>query len=64
MKNKKNPLFAIYKNGNHLGNERGENIADAIKNYLVAALFEDSIDDIEFVSLYSGKVAIKNIHFL
>ncbi|MFT5618451.1 MAG: hypothetical protein ACI85I_001686 [Arenicella sp.] len=63
MKNKGQTLFAIYKRGNHLGNERGKDVDDAIKNYLIAALFKESLNDEEFVSLYSGKIAIKNIHF-
>ena len=63
MKNKENILFAIYKNGNHLGNQRGKGLDDAIKKYLIAALFEDFLDDKEFVSLYSGRVAIKKVHY-
>lgn len=63
MKNKEKILFAIYKNENHLGNERGENIDDAIKKYLIASLYTKSLNDIEFVSQYSGKIAIKGIHF-
>ena len=63
MKNKEKTLFAIYKNGNHLGNERGKDIDDAIKKYLIASLYEDSLNNIEFVSQYSGKIAIKEIHF-
>lgn len=57
-------LFAIYKNDIHLGNENGENINAAINKYLIAALFEESLNDKEFTSLYSGKKAIKGIHFL
>jgi hypothetical protein len=64
MKKETQTLFAIYKNDIHLGNEKGENINAAIKKYLIAALFEESLNDKEFVSLYSGKKAIQGIHFL
>ena len=57
-------LFAIYKKDNHLGNERGINSNAAIKKYLIAALYLESIYDVEFMSLYSSKKAIKGIHFL
>ena len=63
MINKKKTLYSIYKNGNHLGNERGKNVNDAIKNYLKAALYEDSLDNLEFISKYSGKIALKHIHY-
>ena len=56
-------LYAIYKNGNHLGNEKGKNVDNAIKNYLTAALYENSLDNSEFVSMYSGKIALKHIHY-
>jgi hypothetical protein len=64
MKNETQTLFAIYKNEIHLGNEKAENINAAIRKYLIAALFEESLNDKEFVSLYSGKKAIQGIHFL
>jgi hypothetical protein len=63
MNKSKEILFAIYKNGKHLGNQRGKDINDAINKYLIASLFEAFIDDLEFKSLYNGKIAIKNIHF-
>ncbi len=62
--NSKLKLFAIYKKGNHLGNEHGKDVDDAIKNYIIASLFEGFLDDPQFVSLYSGKLAIKGIHYL
>ena len=64
MKNKKNSLFAIFKDGYHVGNERGEHVTDAIRKYLIASLYEDFLDDKEFISRYTGKVAVKNIHFI
>lgn len=64
MNEETNTLYAIYKNGTHLGNEKGKNINAAIRKYLIAALYENLLEDKEFVSLYSGKVAIKKIHFL
>jgi len=63
MKNIEKQLFAIYKNGIHLGNERGIDVDDAIRKYLIASLFEEFLDDIEFVSLYSAKIAVKKLHY-
>ncbi len=56
-------LFAIYKNGEHLGNERGFSTEDAIKKYLIASSFETLLDDPEFVSQYSSCLAVEDIHF-
>ena len=64
--NKKNillPLYAIYKNGGHLGNERAASEDEAIKNYLIASELEYFLNDKEFVSKYFAKPAIKNIHY-
>lgn len=63
LKKELHPLFAIYKKGTHLGNERAENSNAAIRKYLIAALYEESLNDKEFINLYTGIVAIKNIHF-
>lgn len=64
MRNHNNELFAIYKNGTHLGNEHGIDVNDAIRKYIIASNYGSFIDDKQFVSLYSGKLAIKNIHFI
>lgn len=64
MKKEAQTLFAIYKNDIHLGNEKGVNKNAAIKKYLIAALFEESLNDKEFVPLYSGIKAIQGIHYL
>tara|TARA_B100000809_G_scaffold263392_1_gene316519 strand:- start:13630 stop:13824 length:195 start_codon:yes stop_codon:yes gene_type:complete len=64
MKNNEIILFAVYKNGIHLGNEKGKNSNDVIRNYLKAALYGEFLDDEDFVSLYSVKRAIKSIHYL
>jgi len=63
MHNKTQTLFAIYKKGIHLGNEKGVNENAAIKKYLIAASYDELLNDKDFVSLYSGKKAIKEIHF-
>lgn len=57
-------LFAIYKNGEHKGNERGFSIEDAIKKYLIASSFETLLNDFEFVAQYTGSPAVENIHFI
>lgn len=64
MKNRKQTLFTIYKNGNHLGNEKGDNINTAIKKYLIAAWFEEFVNNEDYVSIYSGEKAMIGIHFL
>lgn len=63
MTNETRTLFAIYKNDNHLGNEKGINVDDAIKKYLIAASYKKLLTDSEFVSQYSGKIAVQNIHY-
>lgn len=63
MKHEIQTLFAIYKKGIHLGNEKGRDINAAIRKYLIAASYEESLNDKELVSLYSGKKAIKKNHF-
>lgn len=64
MKKEAQTLFAIYKNDIHLGNEKDVNKNAAIKKYLIAALYEESLNDKEFVSLYSSIKAIQGIHYL
>ena len=48
MKNEPQIVFAIYKNGNHWGNDKGENSTDAIKKYLTASISSASINGKEF----------------
>ncbi len=64
MKKETGTIFAIYKNDVHLGNETALNKNDAIKKYLIASLYENLSEDLEFVSLYSAKNAIKGTHYL
>lgn len=64
LKVNKETIFAVYKKGIHLGNVWAENSNAAIRKYLIAALYEGSLNDKEFVSLYSVKKAIKGIHFV
>jgi hypothetical protein len=54
--------YAIYKKGKHLGNEKGQDEIDAIKKYLIAALFGDIINDSVFVAKYTAREAIKGKH--
>ncbi len=58
----KSKLYAIYKNKKHKGNERGTSSNDAIKNYVIASLFEEFLDDKLFMSQYYAKPAINGIH--
>ena len=57
-------IFAIYKSGNHLGNEKARSKESAIHKYLVAASFKNSMHDKEFTSLYTAKTVEKGIHYL
>ncbi|MDB9720542.1 hypothetical protein OAA67_01565 [Winogradskyella sp.] len=63
MKESKEVLFAIYKNGNHIGNEKGDNTDTAIKKYLIASLYKEYAENLEFHSIYSAKKAIKGVHY-
>lgn len=56
-------IFAIYKNGIHLGNEKAINEKEAIKKYLIAALLIVSINDPIFISKYHAIEAIKGTHY-
>ena len=57
-------LFAIYKNGEHKGNERGFSIEDTIKKYLIASSFETLLNDIGLLSQYAGFHTVESIHFI
>lgn len=59
----KNKLFAIYKNGEHKGNERALNKQDAIKKYLIASNFSELLKDESFIKKYSAKKAINGVHY-
>ena len=56
-------LYAIYKNGEHKGNERGVSKDDAIKNYVVASSFEEFLNDNNFMQQYDGAIAVEGVHF-
>ncbi|MFI1771085.1 hypothetical protein [Thalassobellus citreus] len=62
MKNKSSKIYAIYKNNNHLGNERGNSETDAIKSYLIASNLKESISNQKQISEYSAILAINGIH--
>lgn len=55
-------IFAIYKSGEHLGNEKGKDEIDAIKKFIIASLFGEMINDSEFVAKYNAIEAIKGQH--
>jgi hypothetical protein len=62
MRTIKKKLYAIYKDKNHMGNERGDSKEDAIKSYLIAADLEDFIYNIELTNQYTAVIAINGIH--
>ena len=61
MKNDKK-LYAIFKNGEHKGNERGFNKSDAIQNYVKASLLEDFLNDKKFMNKYKAIDAVNDVH--
>lgn len=62
MRTIKKKLYAIYKDKNHMGNERGDSKEDAIKSYLIAADIEDFIYNMELTNQYTAVIAINGIH--
>lgn len=62
-KERNGKLYAIYKKGHHLGNERGKTSYQAIANYVIASQFEDFLDDTDFMSKYSAKPAKEGVHY-
>lgn len=62
MKIKGKTLYAIYKNGEHKGNETGFSEENAIRNYIISSMLSESLDNKEFMQQYSAKVAINGIH--
>ncbi|WP_316799053.1 hypothetical protein [Pedobacter frigidisoli] len=64
MDHRAETLFAIYKNGNHLGNERAYNIEEAINKYLIAAGFETLLNDVEFRNQYAAFTAVLSEHYV
>lgn len=59
----KTKIFAIYKNSNLLGNEICETKEDDIKKYILAAKYETLLNYKIFMSQYTAKPAIKNLHY-
>ncbi|PVX48857.1 hypothetical protein C7377_1881 [Balneicella halophila] len=55
-------LYAIFKDGKHLGNEKGKSKIEAIKNYLKSAGYDNLINDLEFINNYSSEKAINGVH--
>ena len=62
MKNKKT-LFAIFKNGEHRGNELGLSKSNAIEKYIMASFLGYFLKDKDFIVKYSAKKAVVNIHY-
>lgn len=62
MKTIEKKLYAIYKNKNHMGNERADSKSNAIKAYLIAADLEHFICNIELTNQYSAILAINGVH--
>lgn len=63
MKETKTTLFAIFKKGNHLGNERAKTKEEALTKYLITSKYRSFIDDKEFLTNYSLSVAKKGVHY-
>jgi hypothetical protein len=54
-------LFAIFKNGEHKGNERGATGFEAISAYIVASDLVSFVNDENFRSEYSARLAINGV---
>ncbi len=54
----KKELFAIYKNGQYKGNERGLTNNDAIRKYVIASSFEGFLVDAKFMAQYAAIKAV------
>ena len=63
MKHEGKIIYAIFKNGFHLGNQYGFTKEDAIRAYLIRCQFAFFLTDREFVSQYDAIIAKRNIHF-
>lgn len=64
MKRRNKTLYAIYKNGEHKGNQKAISELEAIKHYVIDSQFKSFLNDKEFMSQYSAVIAIEKIHFL
>lgn len=56
-------IFAIYKKGIHLGNEKATEKTEAVTKYIIAANYKNLLGDNEFTSLYTAKIAVKGVHY-
>ena len=63
MNNKNKKLYAIYKKGEHKGNQRGKSENDAIKQYVIDSKFKSFLKDIEFMAQYKAVIAIESEHY-
>ena len=63
MKNEDKIIYAIYKNGEHKGNQKDKSHSDAIKSYIIDSGFKSFLNDKEFMSQYSAKIAIETVHY-
>lgn len=63
MKKREKNVFAIYKNGNHIGNERAKTKNEALKKYLISSNYSELLNDKEFLSNYSLSNATKGVHY-
>lgn len=62
MKKTTGDLYAIYKNGEHKGNERGKSEMKAINNYIIASGLGEFINQKTLKSKYSAIKSVNGIH--
>lgn len=60
---KEEKIYAIFKKGKHMGNQKGNSKLDAVKSYLSAANYINYSNAYEFIEQYSAKIAIPGIHY-
>lgn len=56
-------LFAIYKNGEHKGNQKGIDEIEAINKYVIDSQLDHFLKDEQFIKQYKAIIAIEKIHF-
>ncbi len=64
LENQMEPLYAIFKRGQHIGNVRAKSIIWAINNYLIDSGYSrDDLLHIKLIGRYKAIIAKKKVHF-
>ena len=64
LENQRTLLFAIFKNGHHIGNVRAKSTILAINDYLIESGYSKAdLLDMELTSRYKAIIAKEKVHF-